>query len=103
MIHRLDSTSDYRNAIRAGDRRAVARAITRLESTRPDHIAEGQAILAALLPYAGNSLANKGWRIDHILATPPLAGRCKRVEVDVEPRRRREPSDHTVLWAESDI
>jgi LAO/AO transport system kinase len=56
MIHRLDSTSDYRDAIRAGDRRAVARAITRLESTRPDHIAEGQAILAALLPYAGNSL-----------------------------------------------
>ncbi len=47
--------------------------------------------------------ANKGWRIDHILATPPLTGRCKTVEVDVEPRRRREPSDHTVLWAEFDI
>lgn len=44
-------------------------------------------------------LANKGWRIDHILATPPLAARCTHVEVDVEPRRRRDASDHTILWA----
>ena len=43
--------------------------------------------------------ANKGWRIDHILATPPLAKRCTTVEVDVEPRRAKEPSDHTFLWA----
>jgi exodeoxyribonuclease III len=44
--------------------------------------------------------ANKGWRIDHILATAPLAERCLRVEVDVEPRRAKDPSDHTFLWAE---
>jgi len=44
--------------------------------------------------------ANKGWRIDHILATPPLAERCTRVEVDIEPRRAKDPSDHTFLWAE---
>ena len=56
MIHRLESTADYRDAIRAGDRRAVARAITRLESTRPDHTAAGQAILEALLPHTGNSI-----------------------------------------------
>ena len=56
MIPRLDSIADYRDAIRAGDRRAVARAITRLESTRPKHIAAGQAILEAVLPYAGNAL-----------------------------------------------
>jgi len=43
--------------------------------------------------------ANKGWRIDHILATAPLAERCTAVEVDVEPRRANEPSDHTFLWA----
>lgn len=44
--------------------------------------------------------ANKGWRIDHILATPSLAAKCKQVDVDLGPRRRKEASDHTVLWAE---
>ncbi len=44
--------------------------------------------------------ANKGWRIDHILATRTLAERCVQVDVDVEPRRAKDPSDHTFLWAE---
>jgi exodeoxyribonuclease III len=44
--------------------------------------------------------ANKGWRIDHILATAPLADQCTNVEVDIEPRRAKEASDHTFLWAE---
>ena len=44
--------------------------------------------------------ADKGWRIDHILATPPLAEKCSQVEVDVEPRKAKDPSDHTFLWAE---
>lgn len=44
--------------------------------------------------------ANKGWRIDHILATPPLVEQCAKVEVDIEPRRAKDPSDHTFLWAE---
>ncbi len=43
-------------AIRAGDRRALARTITLLESTRPDHAAEGQAILEALVPGTGHSV-----------------------------------------------
>lgn len=48
-----------------------------------------------------NSLdANKGWRLDHILATPPLAEKCRTVEVDIEPRRALSASDHTFLWAE---
>jgi len=47
--------------------------------------------------------ANKGWRIDHILTTAPLAEKCMRVEVDVEPRRAKDPSDHTFLWAEFSI
>lgn len=47
--------------------------------------------------------ANKGWRIDHILATPPLAERCTKVEVDIEPRRAKEASDHTFLWAEFSV
>jgi exodeoxyribonuclease-3 len=43
---------------------------------------------------------NFGWRIDHILATAPLAARCQTVEVDLEPRRAEGASDHTVVWAE---
>jgi exodeoxyribonuclease-3 len=43
---------------------------------------------------------NKGWRIDHILVTAPLAERCTAVEVDIEPRRASNASDHTFLWAE---
>jgi len=43
---------------------------------------------------------NKGWRIDHILATAPMAQKCIKVEVDTEPRRAPSPSDHTFVWAE---
>ena len=41
-----------------------------------------------------------GWRIDHILATAPLADRCQIADVDLEPRKAEEASDHTVVWAE---
>lgn len=44
--------------------------------------------------------ANRGWRVDHILATGSLARRCTAVEVDIKPRQGKTPSDHTVLWAE---
>jgi LAO/AO transport system kinase len=40
----------------AGDRRALAKAITLLESTRPDHKERAHAVLAALLPHTGKSL-----------------------------------------------
>jgi len=43
---------------------------------------------------------NLGWRIDHVLATPPLAARSRSVEIDLEPRRREKPSDHTFVLAE---
>lgn len=42
---------------------------------------------------------NRGWRIDHILATPDLAKRCTKVVVDVGPREKPSPSDHTIVWA----
>ena len=53
---RLESESDYCAAIRAGDRRAIARAITLIESTRADRQAFGQAILDALVGHAGGAL-----------------------------------------------
>src|SRR5256885_8555030 len=46
---------------------------------------------------------NKGWRLDHILATRRLAENCRQVDVDIEPRRAPRASDHTFLWAEFDV
>jgi exodeoxyribonuclease-3 len=51
----------------------------------------------------GSLEANKGWRIDHIMATPPLAEQCTKAGVDTEPRRQANSSDHTFLWAEFDL
>jgi LAO/AO transport system kinase len=42
--------------VRGGDRRALARAITLVESTREDHRAEAEALLALLLPHTGQSM-----------------------------------------------
>ncbi|MFH1034718.1 MAG: exodeoxyribonuclease III [Pseudomonadota bacterium] len=42
---------------------------------------------------------NLGWRIDHLLATEPLAGACQQAWVDMEPRGREKPSDHTPMLA----
>ena len=40
----------------AGERRALARAITLVESTRPDHREQAEALIEAVLPYTGNSI-----------------------------------------------
>lgn len=54
--------------------------------------------------FFSNSFArDKGWRIDHILATPPLAAKCRDVVVDLTPRKAPSPSDHTVVAAEFDV
>jgi len=41
--------------VRAGDRAAIARAITLVESKRPDHRGQAQQLLAGLLPHTGNA------------------------------------------------
>lgn len=46
---------------------------------------------------------NLGWRLDHILATAPMAGASIDCAVDTEPRVRDKPSDHTPVWAEFDL
>jgi exodeoxyribonuclease III len=46
---------------------------------------------------------NFGWRIDHIYATPALAEKCVRCEIDRAARGREKPSDHTFVVAEFDI
>ncbi len=46
----------YVAGIRAGDRSALARAITLVESTQPQHEAVAQAVLVALLPDTGKAV-----------------------------------------------
>ncbi len=48
--------SDLAAAIRAGDRAALPRAITLVESTRPDHREQAQQLLLELMPEAGNAM-----------------------------------------------
>ena len=47
------SAAAFCDEIRQGDRRAIARTITLLESSRAEHAALGQEILEALVPSTG--------------------------------------------------
>ncbi len=47
--------SSLADAVIAGDRASIARAITLVESRRPDHRADGQALLRQLLPHSGRA------------------------------------------------
>ncbi len=59
--------------LRRGDRRALARAITLVESTRPDHRAAAEELLSAALANTGN-----GTRIG--ISGPPGAGKSTFIE-----------------------
>lgn len=50
------SAVNLAHAVRTGDRRALARAITLVESTRPDHRARAAEVLEALMGSTGNSI-----------------------------------------------
>ena len=50
----------------------------------------------------GGLKRNLGWRIDHVLATPPVARKSTEVFVDIEPRKCERPSDHTFVGARFD-
>ncbi|MGF1524838.1 MAG: exodeoxyribonuclease III [Leptolyngbyaceae cyanobacterium] len=43
---------------------------------------------------------NLGWRIDHHYLSPVLYDRATRCTIDVEPRKREKPSDHTPVVVE---
>jgi len=47
---------DLAGAVRAGDRRALAKAITLVESRRRDHREQADALLTELLPYTGSAV-----------------------------------------------
>ena len=46
---------------------------------------------------------NLGWRLDHIMATKPLAKKCAGCYIDKELRAKERPSDHTPVIAEFDL
>jgi LAO/AO transport system kinase len=48
--------TDLIDGIEAGDRRALARAITLVESTRPEHRADAAALIERALPRTGNAI-----------------------------------------------
>ena len=50
------SVADIAEAVRRGDRSALARAITLVESSRADHRQKAQDLLAALMPDAGKAM-----------------------------------------------
>jgi LAO/AO transport system kinase len=53
---RTAQSTEASRAIRSGDRRAMARAITKLESTRESDYEAGQAILESLIEDSGNAI-----------------------------------------------
>ncbi|CCK63640.1 methylmalonyl Co-A mutase-associated GTPase MeaB [Mycobacterium canetti] len=53
--HDDDTVDGLAKAVRGGDRAALPRAITLVESTRPDHREQAQQLLLRLLPDSGNA------------------------------------------------
>lgn len=46
---------------------------------------------------------NRGWRLDHIMATRPLAQKSTACCIDTNPRLLERPSDHTPVVAQFDL
>jgi LAO/AO transport system kinase len=56
MSARPTGVAEYRDGVRAGDRRLIAKTITLLESRRADHAELGQAVLETLVPHTGGAV-----------------------------------------------
>ena len=67
------------------------------------HVSEGGQYSFWDYRMRGALSRNLGWRLDHILATKPLAGKSKDSFIDRAPRALEKPSDHTFLVAEFDL
>src|ERR1700738_1484735 len=52
----MNEIQELAAAVRSGDRAALPRAITLVESTRPDHREQAQQLLLRLMPEAGNAM-----------------------------------------------
>lgn len=69
----MSDIDDLAALVRDGDRRALARAVTLVESTRPDHRHAAEELIAALLPATGGAT-----RIG--ITGPPGAGKSTFIE-----------------------
>jgi LAO/AO transport system kinase len=67
------NNGDLAAALRGGSRRALARAVTLVESTRPDHREEAERLIEAILPATGGAT-----RIG--ITGPPGAGKSSFIE-----------------------
>src|SRR5947207_5555862 len=67
------AAEDLAAALRGGSRRALARAVTLVESTRPDHREEAERLIEAILPATGGAT-----RIG--ITGPPGAGKSTFIE-----------------------
>lgn len=56
LTHLFQEPQVFAAKVRRGERQALARAITLIESTRADHQAYASALLQTLLPYSGKAL-----------------------------------------------
>jgi LAO/AO transport system kinase len=72
-MERVTAVTMLADALQRGDRRALARAITLIESNRTDHRAKAEELLASVLPHTGN-----GVRIG--ITGPPGAGKSTFIE-----------------------
>jgi exodeoxyribonuclease-3 len=61
------------------------------------HVPEGGQFTYFDYRGRGNVEGGRGWRVDHIHATKPLANRSTGAFIDVKPRLLERPSDHTPL------
>lgn len=69
----MNEGADLAARLRDGDRRALARAITLVESTRPDHRADAEKLVAAVLAQTGRAI-----RVG--ISGPPGAGKSTFIE-----------------------
>ncbi len=92
-----EAAAPLAEALRRGDRRALARSITLVESTRPQRRAEASALLDAVLPATGNAVrvgvsgtpgAGKSTFIDE-LGTHLTAAGSRVAVLAVDPSSRR--------------
>ena len=52
---------------------------------------------------AGAWQKNKGYRIDHFLISPEALDLCISSDVDLKPRDKEKPSDHTPVWLKLNV
>src|SRR5258708_24712227 len=52
----MNETQELAAAVKSGERAALRRAMTLVESTRPDHREQAQQLLLELMPEAGNAM-----------------------------------------------